>query len=747
MTPVGARLAGAVGTIGVVATTGWAVPGAVDAWPAPSQPTDTLTLELVEPSFAIPADTTWRAVYTVAGRLADVVPPTTTTTTTTTATTPPTTTRPGRGATPRPDRTTTSTAPPTSTALAPPSVDARVRVVLYRSLDERSELAATIAGDLPNEIDRFELPLDGALSESGNTSRLSVEVPTTTRPNPDPALSMRLPGLYPIGVQLVVDGEVVADHVTFVDRLPIDPPTNPPLSVAILAATDDPGPAPTFTELVEGREDLEAIADVASSAAGPVTVVLPPVLMADLSADDELAETLVTALDGAELLSQPADQMDPSSAVAIGATDAFTRELREGEDALAAALPGITTRRSAWLVTSPISGAAAAELRNLGFRLLVFDEDTYESLDGNLGAFKDPTLAVETDLNDGFALPAMVVPASGVLLDPSYIAAAGITPGDAAVRLLAELLTIRRELGPQRRRGVVLATPDIGVPDSEAVATFTALAAALPKVEVVPLSVLPGATDTMRLRRRPVTVTLPEEAGIDLSARAQRINLTRVFAESAASMMADDTPADAWRAELDTLLSTGLDDEAVDAALDRISAEAAAVRDSVAVPEPFPFTLTGRESVLRLNIRNDANEPRRVVVRARSPKLDFPEGDLEVELAPAGSTEIELPVIARSNGTSSVEIELLTPAFGQTVAGPAVLSARVNALTGLGQVITGGAVLVLLSWWFGHFRRRRRARLERNGRRTGKAAVPDVSPDAAEAIARHGAPAGSVPDP
>ena len=186
---------------------------------------------------------------------------------------------------------------------------------------------------------------------------------------------------------------------------------------------------------------------------------------------------------------------------------------------------------------------------------------------------------------------------------------------------------------------------------------------------------------------------------------------------------------------------------------DRISSEADAVRDSVAVPPPFPFTLTGRESVLRLNIRNDADEPRLVVVRARSPKLTFPEGNLEVELAPSGNTEIELPVVARSNGTSSVEVELLTPAFEQTVDGPVILTARVNALTGLGQVITGGAVLVLLSWWFGHFRRRRRERLDGAAAGNGGPSAPDLSPDAAEAIAgtaaahRRGTPAGSVPEP
>jgi uncharacterized membrane protein len=287
------------------------------------------------------------------------------------------------------------------------------------------------------------------------------------------------------------------------------------------------------------------------------------------------------------------------------------------------------------------------------------------------------------------------------------------------------------------------------VPDGDVVATFSALATELPDVELVPLSALPGATDTMVVNRGPVTVALPAEAGPDLSARAQRIDLTRLSAESAASMMVDDTPAQAWRAELDTLLSTGLDDATVDAALDRISSEAEAVRASVAVPPPFPFTLTGRESVLRLNLRNDAEEPRVVVVRARSPKLTFPDGDREVELGPSGNTEVELRVVARSNGTSSVEVELLTPALEQTVDGPVVLTARVNALTGLGQVITGGAVLVLLSWWFGHFRRRRRTRLNGNG----GPPEPDLSPDAAEALAGTTAahpsttPAGRVPDP
>jgi hypothetical protein len=39
------------------------------------------------------------------------------------------------------------------------------------------------------------------------------------------------------------------------------------------------------------------------------------------------------------------------------------------------------------------------------------------------------------------------------------------------------------------------------------------------------------------------------------------------------------------------------------------------------------------------------------------------------------------------------------------------LTARVTALTGLGQVLTGGLIAIILTWWFSHWRSRRRAAL------------------------------------
>ena len=50
---------------------------------------------------------------------------------------------------------------------------------------------------------------------------------------------------------------------------------------------------------------------------------------------------------------------------------------------------------------------------------------------------------------------------------------------------------------------------------------------------------------------------------------------------------------------------------------------------------------------------------------------------------------------------------MLTPS-GSVIGEPIVLTARVNALSGLGQLLTGAALLVLATWWFSHFRRKRR---------------------------------------
>ena len=73
-----------------------------------------------------------------------------------------------------------------------------------------------------------------------------------------------------------------------------------------------------------------------------------------------------------------------------------------------------------------------------------------------------------------------------------------------------------------------------------------------------------------------------------------------------------------------------------------------------------------------------------------------------VLLAAGSLTPIEIDVEARSNGRFPVTVQVVTPDGGVALTDPIVFTARVNALAGLGQVVTGVALLLLATWWVHH---------------------------------------------
>ena len=57
-----------------------------------------------------------------------------------------------------------------------------------------------------------------------------------------------------------------------------------------------------------------------------------------------------------------------------------------------------------------------------------------------------------------------------------------------------------------------------------------------------------------------------------------------------------------------------------------------------------------------------------------------------------------------------MSLEVFTPLGDVHLAPPVPLTASVNALSGLGNLVTGAALLVLLTWWGRHVRTVRRRR-------------------------------------
>ena len=142
----------------------------------------------------------------------------------------------------------------------------------------------------------------------------------------------------------------------------------------------------------------------------------------------------------------------------------------------------------------------------------------------------------------------------------------------------------------------------------------------------------------------------------------------------------------------------------------RLIGEFDAIIGAVSPRPAYAFTLSGRRTSIRIRIENTSEEPLKVLVRMSSNKLTFPKGDQLVTAEAKSITDVAIPVVARSNGSFPVTLEVLTPDGGSPIGNALFLKARVSALTGLAQLLTGGGLLVLLAWWARHMRATRRGR-------------------------------------
>ncbi|MGB0113003.1 MAG: DUF6049 family protein, partial [Ilumatobacteraceae bacterium] len=548
---------------------------------------------------------------------------------------------------------------------------------------------------------------------------IALEVGTDVADSVAERLKFERPGLYPIRVQLLLgdpeDNNVIATAGTIVERLAgSDEATSvpPPIDLAVMATTPAVAPNATPEDVEAARDDLDQAIDMAATFDASVTLEVDPTIVASIAATTGGEERLTTALDGDELISQPIIPLDVSSAVAAGRTETYTRLVRAGEELLIASVPGTPVRNDVRIASEPLSAGGAQQLRDLGVRFVVVSEVLYrESISNDLPAFD---LFVNAALPDGGTLPLMVVdplsesfttPASDEILTTS-------TPIEWAVEQLAVMLgeQTRDDLvtaGPLQRRSRVLSTPDLATPDTRLLDGLVHVAETTPSIVFSQASALIGTTDVQREDGRPVVVQLPDVAGPSLDARIALIDATSATMLSAGSMLPEGDPRPAeWSAELDGLISTGYSDADVETATAELVAEADALTSAVHLPEPFTFTLTGRSGTIEIRIANTAPEPLKIQLLLESTKVRFPDGNREVTLRPLDETSVIVPVDARSNGTSSISLSATTP-VGQVIDGPVSLTARVTALTGLGQVLTAGFILVLSTWWYAHWRSRR----------------------------------------
>jgi hypothetical protein len=452
---------------------------------------------------------------------------------------------------------------------------------------------------------------------------ISLRIPTESQSRTPAALQLAQTGVHPIVVELRIGDRPAGEVTTFLNRLPSVTGTAGPLSVSFvmrqmsLPTIEADGTVSVsdsaHAELAQLRDVLAALDAAPAAAAVDATVprgvlVEPAVVQALGASDAALAEELLLGLANSDLIATPRLPLDPSAAVRAGQQDRYGQWLLEGEDLLGAIAPIPAIDRSVALVDDRLSRDGAELQRTLGTRMLVLPYDFYTELDGSLLEFTDISQLVTVGLADGTEIPAAIV---DDFLGNQMVSGAA-RPLLTAVEIAAELVVLARDLDIDGavvdRHGVVLALPDMGIPDPTLMGDLARLLLDTPSTRLVEPRELATTTDLLLNDGRPVMVELPDEAGPDLSSRLEALDDVAADVLAYASMLPSDSPDIArWTQTLDAFPSTAMSDAQVEAAIAQLNDDFERYRSAIIAPEPFSFTLTGRDNLLRVRIVTDSS--------------------------------------------------------------------------------------------------------------------------------------------
>ena len=605
-----------------------------------------------------------------------------------------------------------------------PESTASTKLVItsYKPVDTRQEVRDASSGNLPSTVDT--VIVDVSDLRDAATGRVDVAIPIEMGVRTKDALQMSATGLYPVSIGLQEDKSVTSQIVTFVERLPQDVTSPLPrenLQIALAGTLNSSvSLQPDGTTVVsdetrsivtETISALEALPDT------PISLSIRPELIDALnnSSDEDIALlSRLQASTSLQLLPSTYVDVHPDELVAQQRSDVFTTQLRLGEDVLAAGLPGKSVNRDAWLQTTTLLSEGAQLLRNLGIRTAVLLADSQKTTANGISLFAEPTRLVELKLSNS---DRMVAALADIHLSEAITRGSREPVGGAylvAQQILAELKTARSEIIDREEtmfgRGLILATDSGELPSLALMTALVSTVASQPDMGFVALDDLLGTMTVSVMDGLPISFELPvadvpkTQADTSLSEFAARVN-------GFSTMLPDgDERPKLWRRIVNILPASDLTQSQANAYIYAVDTELAAIGGSIVTPSTTTFTLGGRDSSIRLSLRNDNQTDLLVRVNLTSSKLTLPTDDQVVTLPAGTTTLVEIPVTAKSNGRFPVTLQLFTPLGDITVGSPAKFSARVNALAGLGQLFTGIALLLLLSWWIHHLRREHQRR-------------------------------------
>ena len=536
---------------------------------------------------------------------------------------------------------------------------------------------------------------------------LSTDIPSGTR-----RIEFNGSGIYPVRVEVLIDDVSRAALLTFVNRY--DPSREVrPMPINVVVALDSPITLqPDGSRLIDQptRTKIEKVIKLLTLDSSRMTVQISPELIDGLSRssnpdDQSLLVQLVAALGSAPIVPGPYVQFDPSAASANKQADQFNAVIEKGITTWQQVLPSTRTISSIWFARKPLDENGLDLLVKAGVRSVVM----LPTSSAALGEFDNAARPYRLESND--------VDLSLHLVDKNYVDQLSTPTKNAfssATYLAAQILAQRRQIeaegGTPALRRVVLASRDGSVINEDLIHETMLILSRVPQqVALRTMTNLPAPRlDAYKPALSKVNIASFVE-------RATKIADLRKDTEKLRSTISPEaTIWQVWNERLLVMSSDSMTDAKRDEFISATRDQLKKIRQSVTLQEGTTFTLGSRESTLRLDLQNSSDFAMTVQVQVVSSKLRFKNEIATIQIPANGSNELVVDVVALSNGLFPVEVKIFT-ADGLSQLGKKIeVSARVNALAGLGQVVTGVGLLLLATWWVAHIRRKYRKKISKN---------------------------------
>ena len=536
---------------------------------------------------------------------------------------------------------------------------------------------------------------------------LSTDIPSGTR-----RIEFNGSGIYPVRVEVLIDDVSRAALLTFVNRY--DPSREVrPMPINVVVALDSPITLqPDGSRLIDQptRTKIEKVIKLLTLDSSRMTVQISPELIDGLSRssnpdDQSLLVQLVAALGSAPIVPGPYVQFDPSAASANKQADQFNAVIEKGITTWQQVLPSTRTISSIWFARKPLDENGLDLLVKAGVRSVVM----LPTSSAALGEFDNAARPYRLESND--------VDLSLHLVDKNYVDQLSTPTKNAfssATYLAAQILAQRRQIeaegGTPALRRVVLASRDGSVINEDLIHETMLILSRVPQqVALRTMTNLPAPR---------LDAYKPALSKVDIASfveRSTKIADLRKDTEKLRSTISPEaTIWQDWNERLLVMSSDSMTDAKRDEFISATRDQLKKIRQSVTLQEGTTFTLGSRESTLRLDLQNSSDFAMTVQVQVISSKLRFKNEIATIQIPANGSNELVVDVVALSNGLFPVEVKIFT-ADGLSQLGKKIeVSARVNALAGLGQVVTGVGLLLLATWWVAHIRRKYRKKISKN---------------------------------